>query len=110
MHITIKQIILLKITQYLVALLVIIFLMPQNVFASAPVKQIDRYSVIETAPSLIQYDVLSNIVTVPFSDQIKTVGQAVIYLLKRSGYELASLEASDPSLHILLDKKTSRNS
>ncbi len=72
--------------------------------AAAPLKQLDRYSVVDIAPIEERYNVMKSVITVPFSEDIHTVGHAVIYLLKRAGYRLAELEASHPKVAALLDQ------
>ncbi len=64
--------------------------------------RVGRYTAIDPVATAQQSDVLSVVVTVNFTDQVSTVGDAIRHLLNRSGYRLASLHASDPALPILL--------
>jgi type IV pili sensor histidine kinase/response regulator len=65
--------------------------------------QVGRYTSIEPVATSQQADLLSVVVTVNFTDQVNTVGDAMHHILLRSGYRLASQVSSDPALPILLD-------
>ena len=54
-----------------------------NVYASDA--QVGRYSLLSAEPTEGQTDLLATTVTVHFPAQIQTVGEAVRYLLRRSG-------------------------
>ena len=58
--------------------------------------QVGRYSVIAAVPTEAQADLLATTLTIRFPERIQTVGEAVRYLLHRSGYRLASAEAIGP--------------
>ena len=64
--------------------------------------RVGRYAAIEPVATAQQSDLLSVVVTVNFTEQVNTVGDAIGHLLNRSGYRLASLHASDPAIPILL--------
>ncbi len=64
--------------------------------------QVGRYTSIEPVASAQQKDLLSVVVTVSFTDQVQSVGDAMRHILLRSGYRLASPQSSDPALPILL--------
>ena len=51
--------------------------------------QIDRYSVIAVAPTAEQQDLLSVTKSITIADDINTVGDALHWLLRDSGYRLA---------------------
>ena len=51
--------------------------------------QVGRYSALRAMPTAAQADLLSTVITVRFPGRIQTVGEAVHYLLQRSGYRLA---------------------
>ena len=55
--------------------------------------QVGRYSALRAMPSAAQADLLSTIITVRIPERIQTVGEAVRYLLQRSGYRLADHHA-----------------
>ena len=65
--------------------------------------QVGRYISVDPVATPVQKDLLSVVVTVDFTDQIQTVGDAMTHILLRSGYRLASLDASDPALPVLLN-------
>jgi type IV pili sensor histidine kinase/response regulator len=58
--------------------------------------QVGRYSLLAATPTEAQAELLATTMTVRFPGRIQTVGEAVQYLLQRSGYRLASLEAIGP--------------
>ena len=58
--------------------------------------QVGRYSLLAAAPTEAQVDLLATTITVRFPDRIQTVGDAVRYLLQRSGYRLAHIESIGP--------------
>ncbi len=64
--------------------------------------QTDRYSAVEPEPTLGQEAPLQTIVTLKYPRQVRNVGQAISYTLKRSGYRLAPQWASDPTLSVLM--------
>ena len=55
--------------------------------------QVGRYSLLSAEPTEAQTDLLATTVTVHFPAQVQTVGESVGYLLRRSGYRLAAMEA-----------------
>ena len=54
--------------------------------------QVARYSTTTTTPTPAQAELLSTTVTLRFPERIRTVGEAVRYLLQRSGYRVADSE------------------
>ena len=64
---------------------------------------VGRYSVSKVEPRQEQKKLLGVVTTIRFSENIKTVGDAINYLLTRPGYRLAPLSNSDPKLPILLN-------
>lgn len=59
--------------------------------------QAGRYSLIAAAPTVSQAELLATTMTVRFPERIQTVGEAVPYLLQRSGYRLATAESVGPA-------------
>ncbi len=55
--------------------------------------QVGRYSTLRALPTAAQADLLSTTITVRFPERIQTLGEAVRYLLQRSGYRLAEHHA-----------------
>ena len=58
--------------------------------------QVGRYSLITAAPTQAQSALLAAAITVHFPERVQTVGEAVQYLLQRSGYRLAAPESIGP--------------
>ncbi len=65
--------------------------------------QTDRYSAVEPEPTTGQEAPLLTLVTIKYPRQVNTVGQAISYTLKRSGYRLAPQQAHDPNMNILIN-------
>jgi type IV pili sensor histidine kinase/response regulator len=64
---------------------------------------VGRYSIAVAAPRPEQINPLKALVTLHFPQrQVRTVGDALHYLLRPSGYQLAEADASDPAVPILL--------
>ena len=64
--------------------------------------QVGRYSTLPAMPTVAQADLLATIVSVSFPARIVTVGEAVQYLLQRSGYRLADGHVMAPETTDLL--------
>lgn len=58
--------------------------------------QVGRYSTLPAMPTVAQADLLATTVSVSFPARIITVGEAVQYLLQRSGYRLADGDVMAP--------------
>ena len=58
--------------------------------------QVGRYSLLAATPTQAQAELLATTMTVRFPERIQTVGEAVRYLLQRSGYRLAMAESIGP--------------
>jgi conjugative transfer region protein (TIGR03748 family) len=58
--------------------------------------QVGRYSLFAATPTQAQAELLATTMTVRFPNRIQGVGEAVRYLLQRSGYRLASIKAIGP--------------
>jgi len=58
--------------------------------------QTGRYSMLSAAPTQAQAELLATTVTVQLPARIQTIGEAVRYLLQRSGYRLATIESTEP--------------
>jgi type IV pili sensor histidine kinase/response regulator len=57
--------------------------------------QVGRYSSLPAMPTVAQADLLATTITVSFPARIQTVGEAVNYLLQRSGYRMADAVAPE---------------
>ena len=58
--------------------------------------QVGRYSLLAATPTEAQAELLATTITVRFPNRIQMVGEAVRYLLQRSGYRLATAESIGP--------------
>ena len=58
--------------------------------------QVGRYSLFAATPTQAQAELLATTMTVRFPNRIQGVGEAIRYLLQRSGYRLANSEAIGP--------------
>lgn len=65
---------------------------------------VGRYSVLKPLATPEQADILQTVIQVQFPQQVTTVGEALDYLLLRSGYRLAETRAMDPGMRILLSR------
>ena len=64
--------------------------------------QTGRYSLLQATPTEAQVELLATTVMIRFPQRIQTVGEAVHYLLQRSGYRLVPAEFIDPETAALL--------
>ncbi len=63
-----------------------------------------RYTVVAPVATAAQADPLQTMVTIRFPEpNITTVGDAIRYLLRHSGYHLAESDSADPAMAALLD-------
>lgn len=60
------------------------------------------YALITPEATEVQKDVLSVVITLKFPDTVQTVGEAIQFLLERSGYRLASGVFADPWMPTLM--------
>jgi len=65
--------------------------------------QVGRYSMLSTAPTEAQTDLLATTIKVQLPKRIHTIGEAIHYLLQRSGFRLAGSEAMAPETKVLFD-------
>ena len=63
--------------------------------------QVGRYSVIAAVPTEAQADLLATTLTIRFPERIQTLGEAVRYLLQRSGYRLVKPKSIGPDASAL---------
>lgn len=83
----------------IVALVVCAVVSPRS---NAAEVQVGRYSTLPALPTAAQADLLAATITVSFPARIYTVGEAVKYLLQRSGYRLADEQMMPPATTDLL--------
>lgn len=89
---------------YIAFVILFVALLLSSVDAYADEVQIGRYTSMKPIATQQQSDVLSVVVKINFNTHITTVGEALNHLLLRSGYQLASKEASDPYMPVLLSR------
>ena len=65
--------------------------------------QVGRYSLFNATPTESQAELLATRINVRFPERIQTVGEAVPYLLQRSGYRLANVESIGPDTTALFE-------
>jgi len=95
-----------KFFQHLLKFLTAVFLLTLNghAFASTSNTPIGRYMTVENKPSLSQMDLLSQTIQVRFPQNIQTVGNAMNYVLRLSGYSLIPPDHMSHALKITLTK------
>lgn len=65
--------------------------------------QVGRYSMLSATPTEAQADLLATTIQVQLPKRIHTIGEAIHYLLHRSGFRLAGSEAMAPETTVLFD-------
>ena len=75
-----------------------------EIFADDNLLRTDRYTLQRLAASATQTDPLSTIIQTEYPAQIETVGDAVDYLLMRSGYEHLRTEEAESTLELPLPR------
>ncbi len=70
--------------------------------------QTGRYSSIRPKPDPAQIDLLQVIIRVTIPEEIRTIGQTIPYLLKRSGYHLVPQHAEQSELAAFFNKPLPR--
>jgi len=65
--------------------------------------QVGRYSMLSATPTKAQADLLATNIKVQLPKRIHTIGEAIHYLLQRSGFRLADSEAMASETTVLLD-------
>ena len=65
--------------------------------------QVGRYSMLSATPTEAQADLLATTIKVQLPKRIHTIGEAIRYLLQRSGFRLAASEAMAPEMRVLFD-------
>ena len=64
--------------------------------------QVGRYGQLDLNKR-VEEPILEQMIYLTFPDNVETIGDALNYMLAESGYSMASLEASDPQLPILMN-------
>lgn len=71
---------------------------------AANVTQINRYATVQNKPLSAQLNPLLAVQQVHFSQDIKTVGQAMVYWLNYSGFHLVPTDKQPPSLQAVMSQ------
>ncbi|MEW8046500.1 MAG: hypothetical protein AB2805_08425 [Candidatus Thiodiazotropha sp.] len=91
--------------KHAITLLIALILVSLSAISHAEsIYRISRYASIDPVATHEQQNPLAVVVTVNFTDQVNTVGEANNHLLMRSGHGLADISVSDPALPILLSR------
>jgi len=64
--------------------------------------QVARYSTMAPVPRTAEVQPLHTVISVTFPGEVRKVGDALRFLLRRSGYRLAPTEAADPAADVLM--------
>lgn len=75
-----------------------ILLIPMASFASNLNTQVGRYLILTDKPLPAQKNLMLQTIQVHFPPEVKTVGDAISYILKPSGYSLASVKTTSPKV------------
>lgn len=73
-------------------------------YAKTDNTQISRYSTVANKPTAAQRDLLSQTIQMRFPESVTTVGEAMQYLLRYSGYSLADEKTQPEALKTTLKK------
>ena len=74
----------------------------QPITSSKNVTQVDRYSELTAGPTLEQRDLLAATVAVSIPNNIASLGGALRWIMRDSGYRLAADSAIPPEVHSML--------
>jgi conjugative transfer region protein (TIGR03748 family) len=88
----------------LIAMILLGMFLSKTCLADGNVTQIGRYLTVSNKPKISQIDLLSQTVQVRFPQNIQSIGDAMNYLLRFSGYSLASPAHTNSALKITLSK------
>ena len=75
----------------------------QPVISSKTVTQIDRYSELAAGPTLEQRDLLAVTAAVSIPNDIESIGGALRWILRDSGYRIAADSVIPPEVHAMLE-------
>lgn len=73
-----------------------------NVVSAEDIVQVGRYGQLDLNDR-VEEPILEQMIYLTFPAKVVTIGDALNYMLAESGYSMASFEASDPQLPILMD-------
>jgi conjugative transfer region protein (TIGR03748 family) len=87
-----------------IAVILLAILLDKTCLADNNVTQITRYLTVTNKPNFSQVNLLSQSIQVRFAQNIQTVGDAMNYLLRFSGYALIAESQQSLALKIILSK------
>ena len=96
-----------KVILQLICSLSLIFILSYSVLSFSDESndtQVGRYITVENKPSYAQIDLLSQTIQIHFPQNVQTVGDAMNYVLRLSGYSLVPINQMNSSLKITLSK------
>jgi conjugative transfer region protein (TIGR03748 family) len=88
----------------LIAMVLLSMLFGKTCLADNNVTQVSRYLTISNKPKFSQLNLLSQPIQIRFTQNIKTIGDAMNYLLRFSGYSLIADTQMSAALKITLSK------
>ncbi len=88
----------------LIAIVLLSVLFSKTCLADNEITQVSRYQTVSNKPKFSQTNLLSQSIQVRFTQNIQTVGNAMNYLLRFSGYSLVPESQMSSALRITLSK------
>ena len=88
----------------LIAMVLLSVLFGKTCLADNEITQVSRYQTVSNKPKFSQTNLLSQSVQVRFTQNIQTIGNAMNYLLRFSGYSLVPESQMSSALRITLNK------
>jgi conjugative transfer region protein (TIGR03748 family) len=88
----------------LICIIILIVFFSEICLANENVTQTGRYLTISNKPKISQVDLLAQTMQLHFARNTETIGDAVIQLLKFSGYSLVPVTQMSQELQIILHK------
>jgi conjugative transfer region protein (TIGR03748 family) len=79
-------------------------LLLNNICFASDCTLINKYLTVSNKPKKEQVDVLEEIIQIRFPQNVKTIGSAINYILRFSGYSLITNKKIKPALKITLEK------
>ena len=88
----------------LTMLILLGFFLSKLSLANESITQTGRYLTVSNHPKISQIDLLSQSIQIRFPEKVQTVGDAVNYILRFSGYGLIAENKMDKALEVTLAK------
>lgn len=93
-----------KFSKAIFVTMTIIFGYPLAIYANETDSQVGRYLTVSNKTNSSQIHLLSQSIQVRFPQEVKTIGDAINYLLRFSGYSLIATEQMNPALKTTISK------